>query len=296
LEILSKNETTSEVDSKNSFKEYVVKNRLVLFFILTLLYTWAFWIPMALMRFGIITIQVPLIIGQSLGAIGPLVALFILTKASGGVVNLNRILDKIRLTKDRGEIFWLILASLVIPLFTLFGNFLNYIFRGESQFYIIQPDKWEELGFWLVLIIPITFFPSLITSPFFEEPGWRGFSLEELQSKFGRHVGSLLIGSYWWIWHQPINIAAGAKITIYSYFLMIAHSFIIDSLYNLSNRNLLSAMLTHASLIINFTYIYSGTELYFWNGNLFVILALIFLIIVLRVIESKKEKQVKEIA
>ncbi|MFX0123211.1 MAG: CPBP family intramembrane glutamic endopeptidase [Candidatus Hodarchaeota archaeon] len=281
------------IDKEKDFKDFVVNNRLVLFFIFTLLYTWAFWIPMVLIRYGIIKIQVPLIIGQSLGAIGPLVALIILSKASGGVVSLDKILDKIRLTKDRQEIFWLILASLTLPLFTIFGNLLNYIFGEESQFYIIQPAKWEQLGLWLVLIIPITFFPSLLTSPFFEEPGWRGFAVEELQSKFGRHIGSLIIGSYWWLWHQPINIAAGAAVTIYSYFLMIAHSFIIDSLYNLSNRNLLSAMLAHASLIINFTYIYAGTQLYFWDGNLFVILSFIFLIIVLRVIEAKREKQQK---
>ena len=289
MEKLGKNEIESDDNSEKETinKDFVVKNRLILFFILTLLYTWVFWIPMALMRYGIITIQIPLLIGQSLGAIGPLVALFILSKASGGVVSLSKILDKIQLNKNKEEVLWLIVASLAIPGLTILGNLLNYILGGEPHLYVIHPNIWETLGFWLILVIPITFFPSLITSPFFEEPGWRGFALEELQGKFGRHIGSLIIGSYWWLWHQPINVAVGAEITVYSYILMLTHSFIIDSLYNLSNRNLLSAILAHGSAFITFTYIYSGAQ------NLFVILMFIILIVVLRVFESKYEKKVK---
>ncbi|UCG02958.1 MAG: CPBP family intramembrane metalloprotease [Candidatus Heimdallarchaeota archaeon] len=273
-------------DSK--FKVFVVKNRLPLFFILTLLYTWAFWLPLALISYGGTNIQILLFIGQSLGTIGPLVALFILGKASGGEVSLTKILDKIQITINKKEISWLIIASLAIPSFTILGNIVNYFFGFKSNLHILQPDKWELLGFWLILIIPVTFFPFLLTSPLFEEPGWRGFAIEELQMKFGRHIGSLIIGSFWWLWHQPINIAWGIELTLYSYFLMLVHSFTIDSLYNLSERNLLSAMLAHGSTFITYTYVYSGTN------DLFIILVFIVLIIILRTIESKKEKQIKE--
>ncbi|MFX0151100.1 MAG: type II CAAX prenyl endopeptidase Rce1 family protein [Candidatus Hodarchaeota archaeon] len=281
------NETDSNISIQTPFNDFIMRNRLILFFVITLLYTWAFWIPMALMKYEVIDIKIPLIVGQSLGAVGPLVALFILTKASGGGVNLDKILNKIRIKKK--EIFWLILATFIIPLSTILANFLNYVIGVESYFYILQPDKWDILGFRLFLIIPLHFFLGIITSPFFEEPGWRGFAVEELQKRFGRHIGSFIIGSYWWLWHQPINVAAGAEITIYSYFLWLAHSFIIDSLYNLSNRNLMGAMLAHASLIINFSYIFSGNNLFQIANNLYMISVFIILIIFLRVLESKYE-------
>ena len=93
----------------------------------------------------------------------------------------------------------------------------------------------------------IHFFTSLITSPLFEEPGWRGFALVNLQDRFGREAGSLIVGLLWFVWHQPMNVTFGIQPSVYSFVSMVAFSFMIDSLFNLSGKNLLTAMLAHPS-------------------------------------------------
>ncbi|MFX1514736.1 MAG: hypothetical protein ACFFC6_00360 [Promethearchaeota archaeon] len=60
----------------------------------------------------------------------------------------------------------------------------------------------------------------------------------------------------WWLWHIPINIANGVEITIFSYLSMIVASLAIDTIYMMSDRNLLTAMIIHSSLIVQFSYMY----------------------------------------
>jgi membrane protease YdiL (CAAX protease family) len=101
----------------------------------------------------------------------------------------------------------------------------------------------------------IHFTASLVTSPLFEEPGWRGFALPRLQAKFGRIAGSLFVGMLWWVWHQPMNLTFGLNPTLYSALSMIALSFMIDSLFNLSGKNVFIAMLAHQSYGTVFTFL-----------------------------------------
>jgi membrane protease YdiL (CAAX protease family) len=141
------------------------------------------------------------------------------------------------------------------------------------QFKIFKPEILEELGYWLFLLIPMTLILSLLSSPLFEEPCWRGFALGELQMKFGRHLGSLLLGSFWWLWHQPINIANGtSKVSFCSYLFMVGQSFLYDSLFNLSGKNLLSAMLVHSSSNLSYIYIFHSNSL---SGLLVLLIAII---------------------
>ena len=99
-----------------------------------------------------------------------------------------------------------------------------------------------------ILIIPIHFLAALITSPLFEEPGWRGFAFENLQHYVPRDIASLIVGSYWWLWHQGMNIAFGLDPTLYGYLSMMLDSFAIDSFYTLSKRNILTAMTANQAM------------------------------------------------
>jgi membrane protease YdiL (CAAX protease family) len=125
------------------------------------------------------------------------------------------------------------------------------------------------------------FIPSLITSPLFEEPGWRGFALVNLQQRYGRQIGSLLVGCLWWLWHQPMNLTFGLTPSIYSFAAMVALSFMIDSLFNLSGRNVFAAMLAHQS------YGTANTFLYRSGQNLAYLGLLVVFVIVLRLVEAR---------
>ncbi|MFX0040496.1 MAG: CPBP family intramembrane glutamic endopeptidase [Promethearchaeota archaeon] len=262
---------------RNKYDGYMILK----FLLMTLVISWSIWIPMALNRLNIIEFEIPIIIGQSIGALGPLISLFVLNRLSKGSMKVKEIFDSIRLKGERS--IWLVPAAVLLPLLTIIGNFISFISRNEVDFNIFRLESLESFGFGLIGLIPLLFFTGLLSSPFFEEPCWRGYALGELQRRLGREIGSLLLGTYWWIWHQPINIANGINVTLYSYLLMLSHSLIIDSVYNLSNRNLLSAMFAHSSLIVISIFIYQST-------NPYVIVTFLIAIITLRIAESKIKK------
>ncbi|MFW9991359.1 MAG: type II CAAX prenyl endopeptidase Rce1 family protein [Candidatus Odinarchaeota archaeon] len=211
---------------------------------------------MALHALEIIYFPLPVIIGQPLGTFSVLASLFLLEKLTGKEITLEETFKKIRF-KGTNKL-WLVLSPLVLPLFTLFGSFLDFLMGWQKEFLIIQPEVLETLGIATVVLIPVTLFAGLLSSPILEEPGWRGFAIERLQAKHGHLLGSLILGSLWWLWHQPINIANGIPVTFYSYLSMVVTSFAIDTVFFLSDNNLLSAMLMHSSLIVTFSYIYSN--------------------------------------
>ena len=215
----------------------------------------------------------------SIGGAGPIISLVILEKISKKEIVVDEILNKIRL-KDT-QMRWFALTIFAFPLILIAGNLINYLFGFENEFQLIQPEV-LDLGFLVLPIMLIHFCASLITSPFFEEPGWRGFALMDLQEKFGREEGSLVVGILWWIWHQPMNLTYGINPTIYSCLFMVIYSFMIDSLFNLSERNLLIAMLGHQSVATAFIFIYTSYE------NLFTLFFLTAFVILLRILEHPK--------
>lgn len=221
-----------------------------------------------------------IIIPSTLGGLSPLITLKILEKLTDGDVKFESIMATARNWK--GCIPWLILAAVSFPIMSVIANALSFAAGLESEFIILVPSIVEEIGVILLFVIPIHFSASLITSPLFEEPAWRGFALVNLQGKYGREIGSLIIGSYWWLWHQMMNISFGIEPSILGYVTMIAQSFMIDSLFNLSRRNILTAMFAHQALGTTFTFFYNS------NRN-WVLTAIVWIfVIVLRIAESKR--------
>ncbi len=226
------------------------KTHLALYFALTIPLAWTFWIPMILINRGIWTppLSVATLVLSTLGAISPLLALGIIQRVTRRRVKLEEIFIRIRL-KEMGT-FWTLASPFImmgIHLFTIVAWFIAEGFRGASpgRLQVFKPDVFSTLGWWIVLIIPVHFVPSLITSPLFEEPGWRGFAFENLRYYLPRDVASLIVGSYWWLWHQGMNLAFDLPPSLYGYLSMLLDSVAIDALYSLSRRNLLAAMLAH---------------------------------------------------
>jgi membrane protease YdiL (CAAX protease family) len=263
---------------KKRVKEFIFKHQLALFAVITLCIGWFWWVQMALGLWPMEYIIVP----SSLGGISPILTLVILQKLSSRKVDLDGIVKTAKVGRVQAP--WLIIAAFSLPLMITLGNALSFFFGYESTLNLLNPDP-ATLGWALLAIVPITFFPGLITSPLFEEPGWRGFALPKLQAMFGRELGSLLVGSYWWLWHQMSNIAFGLFPSIIVFVYMLGQSFSIDSMYNLSKRNLLVAMFAHQSLFIAFTYLYNTQN----DLSAIVLAAAVWLfVLVLRVIESRR--------
>ncbi|MHA2191511.1 MAG: CPBP family intramembrane glutamic endopeptidase [Candidatus Thorarchaeota archaeon] len=258
--------------------KFIEQNSLGLFFLLAIPLGWFWWIQMYL---GLWSIEL-IIIPSSLGGLSPLLTLWLLDKFRGDSKILGPIFQSIHTWKER--IPWLIVAAIAYPLLIVVGNLISFFAGTESQLTILRPGP-DELGIALIAIIPITFFAGNISSPLFEEPGWRGFALPQLQARFGRELGSLMIGCYWWLWHQMMNISFGIYPSITGFVSMLGLSFAIDSIFNLSNRNLLAAMFAHSSSFIVNTYFFLST-----NDLTTLTLSLVVWIFVigLRLIEKKR--------
>jgi membrane protease YdiL (CAAX protease family) len=258
-----------------------MKHKLALFYVFAFAISWTLWYFMYL-RYTEVGAMDLIVLALSIGGAGPIISLAILEKISKNEIVVDEILNTIRLKDTR--IRWFLLTVFVYPLIIIAGNLMNYTFGPETQFQLIEEEV-ASLGILVIPIMIIQFCASLITSPFFEEPGWRGYALVNLQEKFGREGGSLVVGVLWWVWHQPMNLTFGILPTIYSFLFMVTYSFMIDSLFNLSDRNLLIAMFAHQSVGTAFIFIYAGNE------NLFTLLLLTSFVIMLRIQEHRNLTQ-----
>ena len=231
----------------------VARAYLVLYFGLAIPLAWLFWIPLTLINRGIWTppVSVPAIVWSTLGAISPLVTLGVIQRVSHHAVTLKGIFSNVRWKEARSS--WTLASPFVvlgIYLVTAAGGATVAFAREPNAWpwHLFRPDVFSTLNWWILLVIPMHFLPSLLTSPLFEEPGWRGFAFENLQRYLPRDIASLIVGSYWWLWHQGMNLAFGLNPSLFGYLSMLLDSFAIDALYSLSNRNLLAAMLAHQAM------------------------------------------------
>jgi len=211
------------------------------FFIFNIPFAWFWWVQMWLRLWP----EQLFIIPSSIGATSPILSVWLIDRVSGSD-NLSTALQSIR--------WWrrvkphLVAAAMIFPVLDVLGKALSHVMGFEAANFLRAGPT--ELGLFLLLIVPLTFFSGLITSPLLEEPGWRGYALPRLQALYGRNVASLLLGSYWWLWHQMMNVSFDLQPSLSGYLMMLGQSFLIDSLYLSSNGVLLVAMFAHQSLFI----------------------------------------------
>lgn len=87
-----------------------------------------------------------------------------------------------------------ICVFLTITIICLFAGvgFLGYDMPGMDYIHAIIGNP---------LMLPLVFLISLISGPLNEEFGWRGYALDRLLIRFGFLRASLILGFVWGIWH-----------------------------------------------------------------------------------------------
>ncbi|MCL4436423.1 MAG: CPBP family intramembrane metalloprotease [Thaumarchaeota archaeon] len=252
--------------------------KVVLFYVFAFAISWTFWFLMSLTYHGSTT-DYTVIALSSIAGLGPLLSLIILGRVTGNAVDFKKIAATARF-RGAAHKRWFLPATLAIPCFTVLGVLLSFLLglenAGDGQLRLIKSGP-DTLGLLVLPIMAVYLFASLPTSPLFEEPGWRGFALPKLQRRFGREGGSIIVGFLWWVWHQPSNLTFGIEPTAYAFLQMVTVSFMIDSLFNLSGENLLTAMLAHASSGVVFTFLYEGSQ------TLFALIPLVGFVAILRI-------------
>ncbi len=107
-----------------------------------------------------------------------------------------------------------------------------------------------------LLIVPMVIW-WLIFGPLIEEPGWRGYGLDGLQTRYSALLSSLIIGAVWALWHLPLFLledtwqAQNIGLGTLSFWLYLANillgAIVVTWIYNNTNRSILAAILFHFS-------------------------------------------------
>lgn len=110
---------------------------------------------------------------------------------------------------------------------------------------------------WSALLAPATYavnWSTVFGGPLGEEPGWRGFALSRMQSRFGPTRGSVLLGILWTGWHLPLFLLHGwSNVPLWAFALMlVAASILFTYAVNLSRGSALVAILLHATFNTSF--------------------------------------------
>jgi uncharacterized protein len=234
----------------------------VLFYTLTLAIAWTAWAPLLLHVRQVVELPVPfsvaLFVCQSIGAFSPLISLLCIQRIKRAPDLVERVLCKIRLKGTWPG--WLLLPALFPLVLAVASSAVYALLSEQESITILRPERVDEVGWALLLVIPFTFVVAMIGSPFGEEPGWRGYVFDHFTQAKQGYRGSALVAVMWWVWHVPLFLVLGVAPTGHTFLEMLGHSLLIDSFYLLSGRNLLSAMCYHQGVNISFMFFTAKTQ------------------------------------
>jgi membrane protease YdiL (CAAX protease family) len=173
---------------------------------------------------------------------GPLLGALIVTRATEGGEGVRRLLKRLLIWRVGFQWY---LVAVFIMLFCWLAAF-SIIYRG-LPIRELSSSPMLLLTVFLPKIVEGIFIPSLG-----EEPGWRGFALPRLQSKYGPVLGTTILGVLHGLWHLPalFTILFGPlPVSEILPFVLTATAgtFIYTWVFNHTQGSLLIAVLVHAS-------------------------------------------------
>jgi len=172
------------------------------------------------------------------------------TAATAGKPGLKHLLR--RLVLWRVPVRWYLFVLLGIPAIYVLGILL--VPGALASFTAPSPAGW--------LVYPglVTFLYIVVfAGPLFEEPGWRGFALPRMQTRWGPLAGTLLLGVLWAAWHFTEYLASpdfaatnGGGLTPRAAGILvldaISFSVIITWVFNHTRGSVLLAILAHTAI------------------------------------------------
>jgi uncharacterized protein len=157
---------------------------LVSFVLLAYAVSWAMWLPL-LIGSPSTAVANALYYG---GVVGPAIAAVVVSRSAADLRRLA--------TNWRVPLRWYLIALLLPPAVRALG-ILGLTLMNAPMAIELRPLR--------------TFLPFAITLlflVFFEELGWRGYALPELQRRHSPLYASLVVGVIWGVWHAPLAWAS----------------------------------------------------------------------------------------
>lgn len=99
----------------------------------------------------------------------------------------------------------------------------------------------------------VSFARNFLFTAVFEEPGWRGTLLRQLEHEHSPLTASVLVWFPWMLWHAPLDLSGGAAHTVAGWLqirviFLIPMAILLTWIYNRSGRSLLCTGLFHAAM------------------------------------------------
>lgn len=177
------------------------KKQLILFFIITLAWTWGFGFAPVFM--GIEGTPLGIFLFYFGGGAPSVTALFIVFLTYSKEQRKDYFMRCFRF-RYMG-IKWLVLTVLFFTLISVTGIWTGVYLLGYAmpEMNYIHAILQNPLNLFGVLFI------SAISGPLNEEFGWRGYALDRLFVRYGFTRATLLLGFIWGIWHLPWYFTPG---------------------------------------------------------------------------------------
>ncbi len=143
---------------------------------------------------------------------------------------------------------WSLIAIILIP--AIFG--LPSLLASLFHLPLIHPSERQPVGVAAADALMFFLFNLLFVGTL-EEPGWRGFLLDRLQSRFSPLIASLLVWFPWAVWHAPLDYYRPVRFSFVQYILLrvvflIPLTVILTWIYNRSMRSIQAPVLFHSMM------------------------------------------------
>jgi membrane protease YdiL (CAAX protease family) len=214
------------------------------FFVVTILWSWLFFLPLILNGYGIISINkdilpvlTPLII--IIGAFGPTIGVCYSLFTLNGKESIKEYFKSFLSLKFGWKAWLSIFLILGIP------AFLAWIipeFFGQVRFPSYLPNPF---------LFPIYLIFCMFLGGGQEEIGWRGYIMPYLEKKYGIIISPFIFGIIWAIWHIPLWFIPGSTQVYMNFFgfilMTIGYSYIFEWIIKISGKRLLSGLVSHGT-------------------------------------------------
>jgi uncharacterized protein len=168
-----------------------------------------------------------------LGNVGPGLAAIAVALSNGGRAEVQLVMR--RLVPRLSDSGW-VLFAIAVP-----------ILSATLAVYWTSPDltvlrNSTTLSHWLLVFVF-----NLPFGPLFEEIGWRGYLLPNLQGRFTPAVASLMVGVIWGPWHTPLYARDGGVYLFLFFLYVLGMSVLFSWFFNISGQSLFVTVCLHAS-------------------------------------------------
>jgi uncharacterized protein len=200
--------TTSQSATSSPLKRLISYHPLMAFFAIAFVGSWIAWLPLILAQngLGLLPYTIPNLVYPpsywfaALSSItGPTLASFVVTATISGKAGVRQLLRRYALW--RVDLRWYLLVLVGVPLIQLA---FSSIFLGIAPLtaFIQQWPLYFTVYLPNILIISVAI-------QIWEEGGWSGYAIPNLQKRFGAWRAVLIFGPLWALFHLPAFFVPG---------------------------------------------------------------------------------------